>query len=460
MSKKTVQIDMKDAKIPMRRHNIELPMSPCATPSQIFLEESQCSTQEQGWNNRGKQLANTGNLIYKELSPVMDSSSLEYNMKDDSCSSKDRFSVYQYSDAWSTAKCYPLQQNPREGIAWDLSFDNKELQPAFLVPNELPLVNEPMLNHADEEEIVSECRNLTEHSKGRLLQNSLMNNASLQDICDHLNNSKEKDPITFAEEDMFPVTKKTTAQVSTMNQNMAFFSREFPLSQCFNPENTQLLTTYIGQEKRICEHTGPAENYFEMENSCKTRDIYDTSFINTKSDVPLRKNGIIFTQTENNFFNDSIQKHHFSENNLRDQQLLESDLEEFNIQENNCFFRGFEEMCNSWDNRRTGVTYEEHQKKSNTGNVKQLNIDTFNCDHNETSCASSQELTFSEVSASKKRRNTSDEIFITKKLLDNSFGSSQSTSDSPEETESCCSAVSDMVVMEMSFMYQPQKRHP
>ncbi|XP_055509533.1 uncharacterized protein LOC129708001 isoform X2 [Leucoraja erinacea] len=74
-SNKVIQVNMmNDRKVPIRRHNIELPMSPCSIPSQIFLEESQCSTQKNEWNSR-KQLTNTTNLRYGEKHFISDGTS-------------------------------------------------------------------------------------------------------------------------------------------------------------------------------------------------------------------------------------------------------------------------------------------------------------------------------------------------------------------------------------------------
>ncbi|XP_059843532.1 uncharacterized protein LOC132403829 isoform X2 [Hypanus sabinus] len=65
-SNNVVQLDMKkDTKVPIRRHNIELPMSPCSTPSRIFLEESQHSMQKEEWSSR-KHFTNTTNFRYGE----------------------------------------------------------------------------------------------------------------------------------------------------------------------------------------------------------------------------------------------------------------------------------------------------------------------------------------------------------------------------------------------------------
>uniref|UniRef100_UPI00398E5B4D regulator of DNA class I crossover intermediates 1 isoform X2 n=1 Tax=Pristiophorus japonicus TaxID=55135 RepID=UPI00398E5B4D len=121
VSNKIIQVDMKkDTKMPIRRHNIELPMSPCSTPSQIFREESQCSTQEKEWSNRTKHFANTANLKYGEQ----------------------RFLIQ--------GGMSPLIE-PTEHTA----------------------------EHTDHEKIVPNCRTLPKHSNDRLLQSPLMESSGL-----------------------------------------------------------------------------------------------------------------------------------------------------------------------------------------------------------------------------------------------------------------------------------------
>ncbi|XP_067861443.1 uncharacterized protein [Heptranchias perlo] len=355
---KIIQVDMKkDTKMPIRRHNIELPMSPCSTPSRISLEESQCSPQEKKWSSRRKHFANTRNLKYGELSPVMESNSLEYNVVNSSCSSMDRFNGYPLSDSWISAKSYPLQENLsiEATTAWDSSYDNQEhLQQHFLIQDGISSLNEPIehtIVHTDHEKIVPSCRSLPKHSNARLLQSSLMESSGI-----HSNNGEEY--VSFAVQDTFPLPQKVTTQLATTNQSMTFYGTEFPLTQCFNSENSQPIASYICQEKFMHNPLAPAETGFKIDAPYKRSDMYRPSLVDQKSVTQDRKSVNIFTQPKNNLFKEAIEKDHFGENNSHDQQFLESNLEEFNVQENNGFFRGFGETWRPLDYRGTGWYYE------------------------------------------------------------------------------------------------------
>ncbi|XP_038667979.1 uncharacterized protein C12orf40-like isoform X2 [Scyliorhinus canicula] len=376
MPNKVIQVDMKkDTKMPIRQHNIELPMSPCSTPSRIFLEESQCSSQEKEWNSRTKHFDNMINLKYGELSPVMESKSLEHNVMDTSL--MERLNGYPLLDSWTCAQSYSLQENLSTELptSWDLSNDNRQhLQQHFLIQGGMtPLIETTEHAAVLTEHIVPNCRNLPKHSNGRLLQNSLTESSGL-----HSNNDEE---YAFAVQDTFPLSPK----VASTSQSMTFHDRDFPLTQCFNSESSQLLSSHVCQEEFMHNLLTPAETNFKINAPYKRNDMPGTSVIGSKSVIQNRKNENIFIQPAANLFKEAVQKDNFGESNSHDEQFPESNLE-FNVQENNGFFRGFEE---SWR--------------------------SLNC------------------------RGT---------VLNDSFERSQSPSYSPKETESCCSVFSDVLQRE------------
>nr|XP_014347485.1 PREDICTED: uncharacterized protein C12orf40 homolog isoform X2 [Latimeria chalumnae] len=70
MKKKATHVDMnKVVKMPIKRHNIALPMSPCTVPSRICLEEGQYSSPAQGLSTKKVSTSSTGSLKYKLFMP-------------------------------------------------------------------------------------------------------------------------------------------------------------------------------------------------------------------------------------------------------------------------------------------------------------------------------------------------------------------------------------------------------
>ncbi|XP_048466080.1 uncharacterized protein LOC125485755 [Rhincodon typus] len=318
---KVNQVNMKkDTKMPIRQHNIELPMSPCSTPSRIFLEESKCSSQENEWSSRTKNFANMTNLKYGE-------------------------------------------QN-------------------FLSQLDMTPLTEP-IEHAAvlTERIVSNCMGLPKHLNGRLLQNSVTK-------CSRLHSNRGEEHISFGVQDTLSSSQKVTTQSERTRQSMNFYGRDFPLTQYLNSESSQPMTNHVCQNNFMHDPLAQGENNFKINTASTRSNMCKTSVLGKKSVIQNRKNESIFTQPTANLFEEAVDKDNL-ENNSRDKHFLESNLE-FNVQENNGFFRSFEESWRSLKDRGT--------------------------------------------------------------VLNGSFESSQSPSYSPKETDSCCSVFSDLSELDGQIM--------
>ncbi|XP_032895223.1 uncharacterized protein C12orf40 homolog [Amblyraja radiata] len=170
-SNKVIQVNMmNDRKVPIRRHNIELPMSPCSIPSQIFLEESQCSTQKNEWNSR-KQFTNTTNLRYGELSHGVESNLMQYNILDNSGPLTNKLNGFPQTNAWISGKNDPLQDNLRTKLStmWDPTCGDQEiLQKHFICDGTSPRID--IIEHTalnNKENLVTHHNSLPRHSNAR-----------------------------------------------------------------------------------------------------------------------------------------------------------------------------------------------------------------------------------------------------------------------------------------------------
>ncbi|GCC28238.1 hypothetical protein chiPu_0006667 [Chiloscyllium punctatum] len=286
---KVTQVHMKkDAKLPIRQHDIELPMSPCSTPSRICLEESKCSlysSQGNEWNSRTKNFANIANLKYGEQS--------------------------------------------------------------FLSQDDVTPLTEPIERAVVlTEHIVPNCMALPTHLNGRLLQNSITE-------CSVLHSNRGEEHVSFAMQDILPPSQKVTTQLTRTKQNMNFYGRDFPLTQCLNLESNKPLTNNICQKNFMQDPLVQGENSFIINTSSTRSNMCRTSVVGKKSVIQNRKGESIFIQPTANLFEETVDKDHPDENNLCDKHFQDSNLE-FNVQKNNGFFRSFEKSWRSLNFRRTG----------------------------------------------------------------------------------------------------------
>ncbi|XP_072097138.1 uncharacterized protein [Mobula birostris] len=344
-SNNVVQVDMKkDTKIPIRRHNIELPMSPCSTPSRIFLEESQHSMQKEEWSSR-KHFTNTTNFRYEELSPVVGSNSMEYNVLDNSSSSMDQGNGFPLANSWMSAKTYPLQENlgAKHTTMWDYSCDNQELIQKHFIGDGRSSGTE-VTEHdllADYENLLTDHRNLPKHSNARLLQNSLMENSS-----HHSSNCGKY--VSFSMQDAFPSSQNIMTEIATTVQNLTSYGRDVLPTQCYNLEGIQPVANFLCQEIMPNPYA-LIDNDFSINVPYNRNDMYRTSDGNDKVVAEDAESEYIFTEPKPNSFKESVEKD-FDGNNSLNKQYLESSSEEFRIQKDIAL--GPEEAWRCLDYRR------------------------------------------------------------------------------------------------------------
>ncbi|XP_069766132.1 regulator of DNA class I crossover intermediates 1 [Narcine bancroftii] len=369
-----IQVDMKkDTKVPMRRHNIELSMSPCSTPSRIILEESQCSMKEKEWNSK-QHFTLATNLRYGETSPVIHSNSVEY-VSNNLNSSTDKFSGFPLTNSWSSAKNCPLEENLHTKFltVWGPSNDNQELFQEHFVQDGMTRrtkVNE----HAglnDHENLVTSRTSLPETSDARMLQSSLIENA-----IHHLNNDEEY--VSFSMQEAVSLPQNIATQLATTSKKMTSYGRDFLPAQCHSIERIQPMHRFICQEKYMQSPLIPIKSDSDINVPCNRKDISPTSDENNQIVAKDTINECIFTKPKSSSFQEAIEKD-FSGNNLLAKHFQENSSEEFSIQKNI-------------------VESEE----------------------------------------------TSRHLHHRRKVFNDSLESSQSPSYSPKETESCCSAFSDL----------------
>ncbi|XP_078275588.1 regulator of DNA class I crossover intermediates 1 [Rhinoraja longicauda] len=323
-SNKVIQVNMmNDRKVPIRRHNIELPMSPCSTPSQIFLEESQCSTQKNEWNSR-KQFTNTSNLRYGELSTAVESNLMEYNILDNSGPSTNKFNGFPQKNAWLSGK--NLRTKPF--TMWDPTYGDQELlQKHFICDGTSPrieIIERAVLTN--KENLVTHHNSLPRHSNARLSNGSLTENSSI-----HSNNGEKY--ISFSAQEAFPLSQNFTTQLVTGGESLISYDRDFPPTQCYSLERIQPAANFKCQEKFMHCPLVPVESDFNTKVPSNRSDIYRNLDVNHKVAVEDTKNECIFIQPKSNLFKGASEKD-FSENNLLDKQFLESSIEESSIQKN------------------------------------------------------------------------------------------------------------------------------
>ncbi|XP_067915736.1 regulator of DNA class I crossover intermediates 1-like [Heterodontus francisci] len=340
MPNKIIQVDMKkDTKMPIKQHNIELPMSPCSTPSRIFLDESQCRYFIFVLKDNPNKFAS---LHYGACPDLVCSQGQEgvtmseTGMEIQKVVMNERQPLHLSNRFEVLAACVDENKDCREDEQTDHSTVQHFLIEDGMTPLTAPIEHATVLT--EHENIMPSCRSLPKHSNARLLQNSLMESSGL-----HSNNDEEY--VSFAVQDSFPLSQKVTTQLATASQSMTCFGRDFPLTQCFNSESSQP----VCQEKFMYNPLAPAETSFKMNTPCKRSDMCRISVVDQKSVIQNKKKENIFTQPKNNLFKEAVEKDYFGENNSHDQ-FLESNFE-FNVQEKNGFFRRFEETWRPLDYR-------------------------------------------------------------------------------------------------------------
>ncbi|XP_067420700.1 regulator of DNA class I crossover intermediates 1 [Emydura macquarii macquarii] len=143
--RKPVHVDMnRGIKAPIRRHNIELPMSPQRTSSKIGLDDIQNRIQKQVLENRRKHVSDK--VKYQpQLSQVMESTCADYSLKHQYNLAADCNSYpVSSSVSWSSNYKRSPEQNFRRNLAcssWELADEekpHKQFLPFFQLGNICP----------------------------------------------------------------------------------------------------------------------------------------------------------------------------------------------------------------------------------------------------------------------------------------------------------------------------------
>nr|XP_025039027.1 uncharacterized protein C12orf40 homolog [Pelodiscus sinensis] len=453
--RKPVHVDMnRELKTPIRRHNIELPMSPQPTSSKTGLVDMQNRIQQQVLENRRKHLADK--MKYQpQLSQVTESTCTDSSLEHQHYLAADSNSYpVSSSVSWSSDYKHSPEQNFRTNLAcspWELTYEEKQRKQFLPFSQPGNISQDPWVSNSPNKQSVFSKSN-TEVPLGTLFKklnsseyiSSVGNTPALMTGKDSGSSNRIKEPL-------FGIIKETAAANDSHDEN----------GHC---------TVALSEDERLLIHGVPSREYCdpfvnqccisqlftepddmnEISNRCSpyNRDDYNMTKGTDRCTIDRCLKGI-FTGPEQTFFKSKTIS---SASHKENKQPNTKHLEEY--PEGHYYIVSSESNENPSKYERTGTFINHHNHKINLEeklkNYSTMKNDIDNVPLEQSNRGCSQVFGFQEVLSAEEEQydfEASSKLDKMEKThfvdIDSSL-SSQSPSYSPKKTDSCFCTSSDI----------------
>ncbi|XP_007941375.2 uncharacterized protein C12orf40 homolog [Orycteropus afer afer] len=414
--RKPIHVNMnRDIKMPLRKHDVELTMSPNCVPSKLCIDDT-----------------DDNNIHYQRLGSKEELGSVQSQVMD-SCSvfepRVNRTENYRFSSPSFSAKLSSNSYIPKQNFApqiipspWKITYERKQ--------NEQNIIDSIVIENSFKHFMVvgNKCNSFPGNGNPLTERPAII----MSEDCGSMNERRESDFIT-EKQIVQPLWGESRRAILNCFEDVNQPIPNILSENCDSLIGQNMINLLNFDQQRIKENNDEY-SFDTMGNIC----AITSSNKNCSTDRCIRS---IFTVPELTFINSALNKTNFPEKF----QPKKNYKKEYNNNERNNFSTSSEKYCYLASSEKTGKYENSYQEKIPLKKMQKYPVNNMgNIPLEELQCEQSWDIGFGEVlmeergTCSLKDRPTS-----TKKIYFDSSQSTQSTY-SPRQTDSCFSSSSEM----------------